>query len=44
MQEHLSDHAALATPFETWCETYGIHPDDPDAWRLYAHEPTPAAS
>lgn len=25
----------LATPFETWCESSGIHPDDPDAWALY---------
>ena len=40
----MQDEAALATPFESWCGTYGIHPDDPDAWTLYAREIAAAAS
>jgi hypothetical protein len=38
------DDRALATPFETWCETHGIRPDDPDAWSLYERETTLSAS
>ena len=38
------DDRALATPFETWCEAVGIHPDDPDAWTYYSAEVTPSAS
>lgn len=44
MQDHEADHAALATPFETWCESTGIHPDDPDAWAFYTHQTATAAS
>ena len=32
----MDDDCALATPFETWCQAHGIHPDHPDAWTLYA--------
>lgn len=35
---------ALATPFETWCGSFGIDPDDPDAWSLYLGEVGSAVS
>ena len=40
----MEDEAALATPFEAWCGTIGIHPDDPDAWALYTAETPREAS
>jgi hypothetical protein len=30
-----AEQESLATPFETWCESAGLHPEDIDAWTLY---------
>ena len=26
----------LTTPFEDWCESVGLHPEQPGAWELYS--------
>ena len=45
----MNDDEPLATPYEEWCASMDLHPDDSRAWPLYdasigveAH--TPAAS
>jgi hypothetical protein len=40
---------SVATPFEQWCDTMDLHPDDSRSWALYvafvgAESHTPAAS
>lgn len=29
------DADQLGTPFEQWCESMDLHPDDPRSWPLY---------
>ena len=41
--------ASLSTPFEQWCESMDMHPEDPRSWPLYqasvgAADHAPAAS
>lgn len=28
-------HTELASPFERWCDTVGLHPEDWRAWPLF---------
>lgn len=40
---------SLSTPFEEWCASVDLHPEDSRAWPLYVHSigveaHTPAAS
>jgi len=40
---------SMATPFEEWCASVGMHPEDSRAWPLYeaglqSESHTPAAS
>ena len=44
------DAESLSTPFEEWCASMDLHPEDSRAWPLYVHSVgeeeshTPAAS
>jgi hypothetical protein len=31
------DSESLSTPFEEWCASMDIHPEDSRAWPLYEH-------
>ncbi|GAA4740381.1 hypothetical protein GCM10023350_26030 [Nocardioides endophyticus] len=31
------DSESLATPFEEWCASMDLHPEDSRAWPLYEH-------
>jgi hypothetical protein len=32
-----SDSESLCTPFEEWCASMDLHPEDSRAWPLYEH-------